>query len=532
MPPKDTDQPDQTDVGAFMLNKYNKLDKAAFDVQDDIDISKRFKKAESFGAGRQDIMKDAGLKSDALKQMAGTAVGSDEWMDAFRGAAETSTDYAVDTMLAGALQAIFPEAPGVGAVVSAVWEKTRSWWRATSSERELTRMGLLKRGQWIVINNGKAQEEVDAVSWFGSTEYEVGYRDRLRRRMLLQDVLSFGFFLGLGAENGRCQVYNFYVMQPEDLRFEDITALPDAEAIALDDNDVLFKIRDSWFESQETEAAIMDTNVNTDPGSEAIYEGHLVHVVKTDRSNAIIEHDDGERLTVTLDKLEPGRRTHSNSWVYGDGYRDNGFLADGAARIFSGQWVWVDAQPDIAKSLGCAVELACVWKIGPEGLHVFRTLDGTHDAVDEFAPVTDELNDYLNKDWNFGLFKDKAVTAGDTERFRMSQHPEDALTCIGKTHDTQIKLQKVDLQNYVAVEPRISEDQPPTYDEAIRDMADAREDFYNKTGIQRKGGRGATIEEGAAGDDDAPTEEDEKKTEMLPFIIGGVVLILAYNFIK
>ena len=56
MPPKDTDQPDQTDVGAFMLNKYNKLDKAAFDVQDDIDISKSFKKAESFGAGVQDIM--------------------------------------------------------------------------------------------------------------------------------------------------------------------------------------------------------------------------------------------------------------------------------------------------------------------------------------------------------------------------------------------------------------------------------------------------------------------------------------------
>ena len=194
----------------------------------------------------------------------------------------------------------------------------------------------------------------------------------LRRRMLLEDKLSFGFFIGLGAENGRCQVYNFYVMQPQDLRFEDITSLPDESAKELDGNPVLDKIRETWFESQETEAAIMDTDVNTDPGAEAIYEGHLVHVVKTNRSNAIIEHDDGERLTVTLDKLEPGRRTHSNSWVYGDGYRDNGFLADGAARIFSGQWVWVDAQPDIAKSLGTAVELACVWKIGPEGLDARR----------------------------------------------------------------------------------------------------------------------------------------------------------------
>jgi len=85
--------------------------------------------------------------------------------------------------------------------------------------------------------------------------------------------------------------------------------LPDADAKELDNNPVLWKLRDSWFESLETEGAIMDTNVNTDPGAEAIYEGHLVHVVKTNRSNALIEHDDGERLTVTLDKLEPGRRT-------------------------------------------------------------------------------------------------------------------------------------------------------------------------------------------------------------------------------
>ena len=512
MPPKDTDQPDQTDVGAFMLNKYNKLDKAAFDVQDDIDISKSLKKAESFGAGVQDIMKDAGMKSEHLDKMAGSAVGSDEFMDALRDAATEGTDYAVDTILAGALNAIFPNAPGEPPL------------RDTSSERELTRMGLLDEGQWVVINNGKAQDEVDAVSWFGSTEYEVGYRDRLRRRMLIEDKLSFGFFIGLGSENGRCQVYNFEVMKPQDIRFEDITALPDESAKELDDNEVLNKIRDAYFDSLETEPALMDTNVNTDPGAEAIYDGYLVHVVKTNRSNAIIEDDEGNRLTVTLDKLEPGRRTHSNTWAYGEGYKDNGFLADGAARIFSGQWVWVEAQPDIKKQIGTEVELACVWKIGPEGLHVFRTLSGIHDVVEEFAPLPDELNDYLNKDWNFGLFKDATVTAGDTESVRLSQHPEDALTCVGKTQDTQIKLQKVDLQKYIPVEPRISEAEPPSYDEAIRDTADYREELYNSMpGLQRKGGKPA----------EAATEE--KKTEsssnLLPIFIGGAVLIFVYNSI-
>ncbi len=281
MPPKDTDQPDQTDVAAFMLNKYNKLDKAAFDVQDDIDITKSFKKAESFSAGVQDIMKDAGMKSEHLDKMAGSAVGSDEFMDALRDAATGGMDYGVDTILAGALNAIFPEAPGVGTAITAVWEKTRTWWRDTSSERELTRMGLLDEGQWVVVNNGKAQEEVDAVSWFGSTEYEVGYRDRLRRRMLIEDKLSFGFFIGLGSTNGRCQVFNLDIMDPADVRFEDIASLPDADAKELDNNEVLWKLRDSWFASLETEGAIMDTNVNTDPGAEAIYEGHLVHVVKT-----------------------------------------------------------------------------------------------------------------------------------------------------------------------------------------------------------------------------------------------------------
>ena len=159
MPPK---KPDETGVGAFMLNKYNKLDKAAFDVQDDIDIGKSMKKAESFSAGVADIMKDAGMNEKHLENLAGKAVGTDEFMDAFRSVAEEGIDYGVDTILAGALNAIFPNAPGVGTAVSAVWEKTRSWWRATVSERELKRMGLLDRGQWIVINNGKAREEVDA----------------------------------------------------------------------------------------------------------------------------------------------------------------------------------------------------------------------------------------------------------------------------------------------------------------------------------------------------------------------------------
>ena len=521
MPPKKLE--DETGLDGFMLNKYNKLDKAAFDVQDDIDITKSFTKAESFGAGVQDIMKDAGMKSEHLDKMAQSAVGSDEFMDALRDAAEEGTDYAVDTILAGALNAIFPNAPGVGTAITAVWEKTRTWWRDSSAERELTRMGLLDEGQWVVVNNGKAQDEIDAVSWFGSTEYEVGYRDRLRRRMLIADVLSFGFFIGLGAEKHRCQVYNFHVMKPQDVRFEDIAGLKPVIAKDLDANEVLNKIRDAYFDSMETEPALMDTNVNTDPGAEAVYDGYLVHVVKTNRSNAIIEDDEGNRLTVTLDKLEPGRRTHSNTWAYGEGYKDNGFLADGAARIFSGQWVWIEAQADLKGQIGTEVELACVWKIGPEGLHVFRTLSGILAVVEEFAPLPDELNDYLNKDWNFGKFKDASVTAGDTESVRLSQHPEDALTCVGKTQDTQIKLEKVDLQKYVPVEPRISEAEPPSYDEAIRDTADYREELNNSMpGLTRKGGK--------------PGEAEElKKTEssnIMPFVIGGVVLILAYNFIK
>ena len=209
--------------------------------------------------------------------------------------------------------------------------------------------------------------------------------------------------------------------------------------------------------------------------------------------------------------------------MYGDGYRDNGFLADGAARIFSGQWVWVEAQPDIKKSIGAEVELACVWKIGPEGLHVFRTLSGIHAVVEEFAPLPDELNDYLNKDWNFGLFKDRSVTAGDTESVRLSQHPEDALTCVGKTQDTQIKLEKVDLQKYVPVEPRISEAEPPSYDEAIRDTADYREELHNSMpGLQRKGGKPA----------EAATEDKKKSSSnLLPIFIGGAVLVFVYNSI-
>ena len=339
--------------------------------------------------------------------------------------------------------------------------------------------------------------------------------------MLRSDDISTGFFIGLGSKNGRVQVFNFQGMRPNEVRFEDVTQVPEIDSKRFNSNSVLTEIRDLFF--QPDEPGVINTNVNTDPGSEAIYNGFLVHVVKTEREQALIEHATGERLVVTLDKLTPGRRTHSNTWNYSEGYKNNGFLADGSARIFAGQWVWIEGSEELNRIYGSTVELACVWKIGPEGLHVFRTLTGGKTVVQEFAPLSDELNDYLSRDYNFASFQDQAVTGGDTESFRLSQYPELVLICVGKTHDTQIKLESVDKKTMADVIPGVTDVKPPTYDEATRDEGDNAREIADLTGVQRKG----------LGED-PPSPESLKNDEgssIMPFVIGGAVILLAFNYI-
>ena len=105
----------------------------------------------------------------------------------------------------------------------------------------------------------------------------------------------------------------------------------------------------------------------------------------------------------------------------------------------------------------------------------------------------------------------------------MSQHPEDVLICVGTTHDTQIKLESVEKKSVADVTPGYTEVAPPTYDEATRDGSDNAREIADLTGVvQRKGGARQSPES---------LLKNDEGSSIMPFVIGGAVILLAFNYI-
>ena len=137
-------------------------------------------------------------------------------------------------------------------------------------------------------------------------------------------------------------MFNFEYFRDESVRMEDVTLVDLQEIPKFEGNDVLRGIRDLKFRTELKDK--IDTTVPTDPGSEVVYNGDLVQIVLTEGTQALIEDINGKRFIVSLDKLEIGRKTHTNSWNYREGESFNSAEADGSARVFAGQYVWIPAR--------------------------------------------------------------------------------------------------------------------------------------------------------------------------------------------
>ena len=533
MPPKINGPTD------YLMDRYNKVDTAAFNALDRVDFKKSFEKAPSFGAGVVDVFKDAGVDEKYLTGISGAGVGSDDWMDALKGAAEVGSDYAVDSAIGVAVAAIFPEMEIAG-WVTGMFSRVRTWWRAASAHRTLEKIALLEQGTWVWINNGKnpmrsTVKPEDIRDWelgeFFTATTEVGYKDEMRRRMatVQDDHITLGFFIGMGSKAGRVTVLNLNKMRDEEVRFEDVSQLSATDSKTFDNNEYLKKIRDLRFPKKEGRQ--IDTDVNTDPGSEAVYNGFMVNILKTDRDQAIIEYQgkNKERLIVRLDELKPGRTNHTNSWNYTPGFKDSGFKADGSAKVYAGQWVWVDSTTATkAVNSKYKMELACVFKIDPEGVHVFLALSGIEAVVTKLWPVEKDLNDYINEDKSFGLFKSEAVIGGDTERTRMALKTDSVLICLGETSDVAVAHPDADETPGYSFEKPVQTfegpvqlaDAPGTEE---RDERDAAEDFANKTGLRD------TYDEVY---EDVPDNLHRANNGLMAYVAMGAALIFVYNYLN
>ena len=184
-----------------------------------------------------------------------------------------------------------------------------------------------------------------------------------------------GFFVGVGERAGTVQVFNFEVFRVERVKVDDVWPVDSKVQANLERNEVMTAIRDLKFTPDVKPR--MESKVPTDPGTEVVFNKELYHIVQCESGIALIEDTHGQRLTVSLDKLQPGRIEHTNSWNYRKGEPFlSGFDGGSAAPIYSGQWVWVNARDGLVTAGMTTRELAVVWKIGNDGVHAVYARDG------------------------------------------------------------------------------------------------------------------------------------------------------------
>ena len=109
-----------------------------------------------------------------------------------------------------------------------------------------------------------------------------------------------------------------------------------------------------------------------------------------------------------------------------------GFEADGKAKFFSGQWVWIPSRKSLLGTT--TVELAVVWKIQGDGIHVIKALDGVEETwpqVDVW-PAVDSLSEVFNSEKRFLKFRLEAVEGGDTVTYCLGPYDDLVLTITGQ----------------------------------------------------------------------------------------------------
>ena len=226
-------------------------------------------------------------------------------------------------------------------------------------------------------------------------------------------MISEGFVVGEGDKPNHVRVFNFETFREEDIDIDEISGMSAAREITIESNPILSSIRDLKFEKQPS--AKMLSDVPTDPGTEVVFDDFLYHIVISEGGLALIEDIHGQQKEVTLDHLEKGRVTHTNAWNYRKGeIFETGFEADGAAQVFSGQWVWITARDGLLEANTTTHELAVVWNIQHEGAYVFNAIDGDLVVVDDVWPVSKNLSEVFNLNKQFVRFRNAAVEGENT----------------------------------------------------------------------------------------------------------------------
>ena len=174
------------------------------------------------------------------------------------------------------------------------------------------------------------------------------------------------------------------------------------------------------------------------------------------------------------------------------------------------------------------VELACVWKIAPDGVHVFAALDGHHQVVKTYSALEADLDEYLDKDQDFADFKLQAVVGGDTERYRLSLHEDLVPVCLGQTSDTPMKLIPTPGRKET-IQPRQTVGATDAPDTSKREALDQNKEIRDLTGAIMTGREG---EETTTTGEDAEPLGPQTGNGLMPYAVLGFALIFVYNYVQ
>ena len=441
-----------TEVGQEIVDAYGRLhdlSKGAFDAfgmthggEFDPNFGELLR--GSFNDGVKSILKKNGLSIDALDSW-----GSGEWVETVKSfisgtAASLTGEYGTEIISAttgaivgGPMGAALAVAIEVGGkVIRKTWDE----YRAKMSQFGLTTYGP---GQWVAIDNG----EVPAITNVHNVLDDENWRRRLGAIQQRPDIvtgegvpfkesMSVGFVIGEGQRKNTVQVFNFMKSREETKTKNEIAVLDQGHAGEMDINPVWSEIRLLYFE--EDAPSRLDSDVNTDPGSEVIFEGDRYLIVQSNGTQIHIESKaNGTRRWVTIDQLKAGRRPHNNSWNYQNGEVSDGF--DGSdATLFIGAFIWIRPQRHIkSKYPNVERQLACIYELEGQSVKAFTCVDGHRVLIqlydNELRPVSDSMDQFLNHTEGFTRFKDAAVRGFDVKQLAPGKNRETTLLTLGVT---------------------------------------------------------------------------------------------------
>ena len=430
------------------FGKFHDISKGAFDsysIKHEGSYDPGFSKLvnEGFNEAAKDVLAKFGVSKDQLETF-----GTAKWTDKV---VEILEDLTIDAATAGG--AVAAEAGPLGAAVALVVATAAPilktyWQEIKDSFSKIPPKDAYNAGQWISIDNGKTaavrgmHNVLDDA--FADRRRLYGYFDQEVPPQILEEDVDFeenfstGFYLGTGADDQTVTVFNFLSSRDEQRNIRDVRPLGREKGEQLDNTEVWSEIRLLRFEEEQSD--LLDSNVNTDPGSEVIWKTQPYTVLRSWGDLIKIEHKHtGVQHTVSLSELTAGRRSHNNSWNYSLPGREGSTFESGEKAPFTqGDFVWIDPAPHITKKHAfCKRQLACIQYLEGDQWLGYAAIDGWHVRKDINDPrvrgVSDGLNDMFSKSSIFNTFKDAVVRGHDVRRLAAGKHRTAVQLCLGVT---------------------------------------------------------------------------------------------------